>query len=140
MPRQWWWIHGRRHSPVGSRMKRLFFRLKMFQIGLRGFTSSIEILTVDGSTNTGMKLFSGSPAWISSCRSAFRRARSVARSLAAWYVRHRSRRKVSVKKKKLHREIPPRIARRQKVALQPHAFVTAPPINGPNDGPRRGAA
>ena len=112
----------------------------MLQIGVRGLTSSIETSTVDGSTNTGMKLFSGSPARFASFRSAFRRTRSVARSLAAWYVRLRSRRKVSVKQKKLQRASPPRMARRKNVALQFHKFVTAPPSSGPIEGPRRGAA
>lgn len=136
---QWGRIHTE-YSHDGSRMKRLFFRLRMLQMGFRGFKSSRVTLTVNGSTTTGIVFFSGSLVCLVALRSAFRRTRSIACFSAAWYVKLRSRRKVSVKKKKLQRAIPPRMVRRKNVALQFHTVVTAPPSNGPNDGPRRGAA
>jgi len=121
-------------------MKRLLFRLRMLQMGFSGFKSSRVTLTINGSKATGAVLFSGSLICLSALRSAFRRTRSTAFFLAAWYVKLRSCRNVSAKKKKLQRAIPPRMVRRKNVALQFHTVVTAPPSKGPSDGPRRGAA
>lgn len=56
-----------------------------------------------------------------------------------WYVRLRSRRNVSLKKRNATKQSPVKIARNQKTARQSKTCVRKPPMMGPREGPRRGA-
>ncbi len=58
---------------------------------------------------------------------------------AAWYVRLRSRRKVSLNGMNGRKQIPMKMARNQNVARQLNDSVSTPPRSGPRDGPSRGA-
>ena len=82
------------------------------------------------------------PLWCVSFAAAasnflFSRSRSFCS--AAWYVRLRSRRKVSRKNTKGMMQSPVKMTRNQNVARQPNACVRMPPIMGPREGPRSGA-
>ena len=121
--------------PVAINTATLFHRRRMIIMGLNGLTSLRES-SISGRTGAGGFRFSRSAfSILIELLSTLEDRMPAIRSLclrAHWYVRLRSRRKVSLKKKRNPRaRMPDIIANNQKVARQLNATVRAPPKNGP---------